>query len=385
VKSEDVTLIDDKTGTGGIVILPGNMGYASGFDEQESGLAFESAENEENKCIVFVHGIKLSVPDVKCYTASFYKRLWWEGYRGRLAVFRWSTPVDFDGENIFNRGEYRSWSDGRCLLNYVNFLTQQMSGVTISVVGHSLGNACVGSALRQGMTIDSYVMMEAAVSLSCYFPPPEVGQPDVLTSSLLDSLVNADAAHPTPDTVSDQGYRGALQSIKQGIANNWVNYFNQFDFWLATGQTSGWLLWQDIHWVRNQLELKPSDVMGPTKYEYHQDHQVSNRCVLAELLHADRPVEDTHEAMAFVARSRTRAMGAEVPGANPQAPDMTSILDLSNASTGYNFSTPRPDHSGQFQRDIQMLYSRENGTPYAKPFYRRVLEDLNVAPAVQPQ
>ena len=41
-------------------------------------------------------------------------------------------------------------------------------------------------------------------------------------------------------------------------------------------------------------------------------------------------------------------------------------------------SSIRPDHSGQFQRDIQLMYSHQNGEPVDIPLYRRLMEDLNV-------
>ena len=52
----------------------------------------------------------------------------------------------------------------------------------------------------------------------------------------------------------------------------------------------------------------------------------------------------------------------------------------------YGFATPRPDHSGQFQRNIQLMYGKEDGTPWLDqngkpiPLYRQLMNDLGVAP-----
>jgi hypothetical protein len=37
------------------------------------------------------------------------------------------------------------------------------SGTRVSIIGHSLGNAVVGSAFQQGLVVDSDIAMEAAV------------------------------------------------------------------------------------------------------------------------------------------------------------------------------------------------------------------------------
>jgi hypothetical protein len=46
----------------------------------------------------------------------------------------------------------------------------------------------------------------------------------------------------------------------------------------------------------------------------------------------------------------------------------------------YEFGRPRPDHSGQFQRNIQLLYSDQTGNPWPTPLYRQLLLDLGVQP-----
>ena len=55
-------------------------------DENQAEYPFDAPPDEQNKCVVFVHGIDLTVAEQQGYAQSFYKRLWWEGYRGRLVV-----------------------------------------------------------------------------------------------------------------------------------------------------------------------------------------------------------------------------------------------------------------------------------------------------------
>jgi hypothetical protein len=90
-----------------------------------------------------------------------------------------------------------------------------------------------------------------------------------------------------------------------------------------------------------------------------------------------RPVSDQFEGMAFVARSRTRPLGAGEP---PSTFGKISLIRQ------YGFGAARADHSGQFQRDIQMMYGDENGKQWLdenggkNPFYKQLMRDLHVAP-----
>jgi hypothetical protein len=75
--------------------------------------------------------------------------------------------------------------------------------------------------------------------------------------------------------------------------------------------------------------------------------------------------------MAFVARSRTRPLGAGEP------PPKFQGLDLNDV---YNFDRERSCHSGQFQRNIQLMYGDENGKQWPEPFYTHLMNDLRVSP-----
>jgi hypothetical protein len=84
--------------------------------------------------------------------------------------------------------------------------------------------------------------------------------------------------------------------------------------------------------------------------------------------------------MSFVARSRTGSVGAEI--VNPQPPNFTGHINLQD----YGFDRPRYDHSGQFLRDIQWLYSSKDGkVHYSSPLYRRLMDDLDISPPAPPQ
>jgi len=367
--------------TGSLYIPVENLGYGIGdstpSDENQAQYPFDAPPDEQKKCVVFVHGIDLTVAEQQGYAQSFYKRLWWEGYRGRLVTFRWATTLDeglgtfkpnHENTSIFNSGEYRSWYGGASLRQYVADLRAQLGdNEIISVAAHSLGNACVGGALRQGMQVNSYVAMEAAVSLSCYYPEIEDPDEHMPTDQ---SLINADAASPTPCYASQLGYQGYLSDIGNNAVNR-TSYYNADDFWLATGHTKltkgNW----PVDWITSQQKYKPDDRYGLGEYKYESQFGLPRQPSFERGLNYIRSVSDPFEVMAFIARSRTRPLGAGEP------PQKFSGLDL---KTVYKFDPERSCHSGQFQRNIQLMYADKNGKQWLEPFYHRLMNDLHVGP-----
>jgi Fungalysin metallopeptidase (M36)/IgGFc binding protein/Bacterial Ig domain/K319L-like, PKD domain/Fungalysin/Thermolysin Propeptide Motif/Fibronectin type III domain len=362
-------------GNGALFIHDDKLGYRIGDstseDENQQDYPFDAPPDEQKKCVMFVHGIDLSVAEQQGYAQTFFKRLWWEGYRGRLVAFRWATTLDdgllkpgHENTSLYNSGEYRSWKGGASLKKYVTKLHADLGNDwIISVAAHSLGNACTGEALKQGMQVNSYVAMEAAVSLSCYYsesdnPPTDPG------------MLQADAASPTPELASQLGYQGYLSDIGN-TAFSRVSYFNADDFWLVTGSASRELAWWNVNWMADQKKYKPDDRRGLGEYDFESQFGNSRRPGFVRGLSYARWVEDPHEAMAFVARSRTRPLGAGEP------PQTFSGLNLEDV---YLFDWQRSCHSGQFQRDIQLMYGDKNGTQWPVPFYKRLMSDLNVSP-----
>ena len=379
---------------GSLYIPEENLGFGYGDstveDKDQGQYPFEAPADEQKKCVVFVHGIDLDVPTQQGYSQTFYKRLWWEGYRGRFVAFRWCTTLDAgafdrfaDRENVsvFNSGEYRSWNGGTSLLKYVNqFRSDYGNDWVVSVAAHSLGNACVGAALRQGMQVNSYVAMEAAVPLSCFYPESENPPTD-------SGLVRADNASPTPRLATELGYQGYLTDIGNS-AVHLTSYYNADDFWLITGTLSpevkskliliaggsgAWLYNQikDVNWMANQKKYKPDNRFGFGKYTYDSS---STLLFPAQFLRGNdyvRPISDPLEGMAFVGRSRTRPLGGIKP------PLGLSALELESA---YLFDAQRSCHSGQFQRNIQLMYGDFDGTTWPEPFYHRLMRDLEISP-----
>ena len=372
--------------TGSLYIHEANLGYGIGDSVEDPAIMkFEAPPDEQKKCVVFVHGIDLPVAEQQGYAQSFYKRLWWEGYRGRFVAFRWATTLDqglltlkpfADRENtsIYNSGEYRSWYGGASLRKYVAQLRTDLGNDwIISVAGHSLGNACVGEALRQKMQVDRYVALEAAVSLSCYYPEIENPDDPMPTDDVL-VKAEANSKNKTPQYTRDLGYQGYLVDIGGSLAAKPVGYYNPLDFWLVTGNASWELAWKPIDWVDNEKDYKPDNRWGFGKYKYNS--QFNSSCFEWGQKYI-RPVSDPIESMSFISRSRTRPLGAGKP---PSSFEKVSLIRM------FGFGAARADHSGQFQRNIQLMYGNEDGKPWvdkngnSNPFYAQLMNDLQVAP-----
>jgi pimeloyl-ACP methyl ester carboxylesterase len=339
----------------------GSAYYANSvFDESSlsysigTSIAFDKPQDETPQCVVFVHGWNMDDNEYLSFSETMFKRFWWQGYKGRFCAFHWATLTGF---TTYNTSEFRAWKYGLSLKKYVESLKANLSGYTMNIVAHSMGNIVTSSALNRGLTVDNYVLLQAAVPAGCYD-----------TSSGINSygvFATAEASKTTPDlAVPDMGYRGYLANV----SGNLVNFYNANDFALATGNLATFthipfLWWIDANWEANEVESKP-DYFTSQVYNYDSTQTLLQRGQLL-IRHAgptytvDHYVTDPQESMSFVARPRSKAVGAlaDVGGT------ITSQVDL-NANFG--FDRNRDEHSAEFNWNIQ----RVGG------FYSELLSDL---------
>lgn len=312
---------------------------------------FSEPPDEVQQTIVFVHGWRMPYDDSVNYAETMFKRLWHRGYKGRFASFRWPTFTSnmFDGwpewlsirdfspalvDAIvarYNESEYRAWKSGAALKQFVAGLPYPDAK---NICAHSMGNIVVGSALKQGMQVNNYVLMQAAVPAGAY----NVGQSN--HQAFVDNASN----DPSPDGASDLGYRGYLTNVSGSL----INFYNFEDDALEA-------------WDENNIRFKPNDWITATQsYGYIPALSEGQRCKLVGLLTA-RQVFDPHESMAFVACSLTLAVGREPTGGSVGGGNH----DL---NSNYSFGD---EHSAQWSWRIQQL----------KPFYDELINKLEVGPA----
>jgi len=179
--------------------------------------------SENPQAIVFVHGINNSEFDYENTSETMFKRLYWEGYRGRFSAFRWPSPtfswVPLGPYQVsyfeFNGGEYVSWHSGAALKGYLADLKNRAPGYTINLAAHSLGNIAANESIREGASVSGYALMQAAVSALAF---------DGNNNLLTDAGISANRP-ATPDGDSLGGYRGCFSTLRACFENafmpNW--------------------------------------------------------------------------------------------------------------------------------------------------------------------
>ena len=301
---------------------------------------FSADPQETNEAIIHVHGWNMTDSDRRTFSESFFKRLWWKGYKGRFASFAWPTYNSDDDAfgfipDHYNKSEYVAWKFGPALKAYVDSITKGSK----HVAAHSMGNVVAASALLSGLSVNSYVAMEAAIPSGCYDN----------TTNNYGPFTDEEQARPTPDAIlPDFGYRGLMAAV----GGNFHNFHSANDFALKTGATQIIGITKRTNWEANQIEHKPNHLLYYTHRPIPPAGQSKNRLEVnfGGTLLGQRDVTDPHEVMSFIARPRSEALGGRGGVAG------FTNFDLKQPSLPYPFGTDRTDHSGQYQRPIQKTH-----------------------------
>lgn len=326
----------------------------SGFQVQR----YATAEiGDAQQLAIFVHGWRMPYSEYQIFSQTMFKRLYWQGYQGKFAALRWptrSSDTDAGGLDFatYNRSEYISFQSGTCAALYFYDLRQRFTNYTISVCSHSQGGIIMMEALKElaassEAPLDNYVMMETAVPAHCYDT----------TVTNLPALTNMEASIHTPNTYSN--YAAGMRSALRG--GNINNLFNPADFALVSGLNgTGFGSWES-----NQELLKPLVFFGyiyiaTNSTAYVITNQYTVACGITNL--QNRIVTDPLELMPFVARPRSKAVGAQS--------GVSQVVNGSeyNLQSQLGFTAASYDHSGQFNRNIQ--------TVQVQGFYSRLLSNL---------
>jgi len=313
--------------------------------------SFQADPDETNEAIIMVHGWNMTDPDRRTFSESFFKRLWWKGYNGRFATFAWPTyNSDHDSLGFlpahYNKSEYVAWKYGPALKAYVNSIPKGSK----HVAAHSMGNVVMAAALKSGLSVGSYVAMEAALPAGCYDGSDEANNHA--------DLRDANQARVTPDLAANLGYRGLMT----GVSGNFHNFHSANDYALKTGVKFG----MNVSWEGNQISYKYNWQLGYKHYP-GATGSAKNRIETefsenGATYTIGRNVIDHHEVMAFIARPLSSALGTlDTAG-------FTSNFDLKDESLRYPFGDIRTEHSGQYQRPIQKTHK----------FYNTLLQRMNV-------
>ena len=212
---------------------------------------------------------------------TIFKRLWHRGYRGRLTFFHWPTVKPQFAYGLLE-SEYRSYKSAPALLDFVSTIPKSKR---LHVTAHSLGCVLLTEALKLGLEAESALLQVGAIPAAAYDTRPVLTLPDM-----------ADVV--TPVTPDEGGYLGYIDSTKTP-AYTMYNY--------ADVTFLGWNI--------AQKQMKPTSKRGGYRYAWDSQAPPGERARLyfrKGLFGSDyRVVTDHHEIMAFIAKSKTHALGAE--------------------------------------------------------------------------
>ena len=285
--------------------------------------------SEDQQVIVYVHGLNIGPWEYYDDAETMFKRLYWQGYHGRFAAFRWPSP-DFaaipTGTNEisylgFNTGEYISWHSGAALKAYIDDLHNRLPGYTVNLAVHSLGNVAANEAIREGAQVGNYALMQAAISAGAF---------DSSANLNYDYLAIRGSSSPDQNTLG--GYRNCFTNQCRR-----VNFYNDDDFALYEGVVFGVM----THiWEGNQLDYRPDHTITTAGWFYDFD---GTNCFLNirdgnGKFSATRTLTEDFEKKAYVARSRTKAVGAAGLTHDPNALTggvITTNISLQDINLGF--------------------------------------------------
>jgi len=267
------------------------------------------------------------------FAETAFKRLYWQGYKGRFGSFRWPTDNNFgqvgtgsrntplnDPQN-FDNSEFHAWFSGLGLKNKLVDLKAEYGNNDVYLMAHSMGNVVAGEALRLAGTnkvVNTYIAMQAAIASHGY---------DATTPSRTLTYLGVNQDSGTPNRYANYYTNGAPCYFNNSAgAGTYANFFN----------TNDWALDVD-HWQLNQ-NFKPD-----LAYSWNGTNFLAGSYVL------NFP-QDTYQIFSYCDEARCFALGAQASvGGAFQKLGVPQEVDLSAAP--YNFGTTHKYHSGEFRSD----------------------------------
>ncbi|MGE0621421.1 MAG: alpha/beta hydrolase [Pseudomonadales bacterium] len=212
---------------------------------------------------------------------TVFKRLWHRGFRGRLIFFHWPTVKPAYAFGLLE-SEYRAYKSAPALIDFVSTIPPDKR---LHLTAHSLGCVLLTEALKQGLQAEDALLQVGAIPAGAYDTRPVLTLPDMT------EVV-------TPELPEDGGYLGYVEQTRTPA-------YSMYNF--ADVTFFGWNI--------AQKQMKPTSKRGGYRYAWDSKAPPEERARLyyrTGLFSSDyRVVTDHHEIMAFIAKSKTHALGAE--------------------------------------------------------------------------
>lgn len=308
---------------------------------QVDNQAFRYSTNTDNTMpyILFVHGWNMETWEKDRYAEAAYKRLYWQGYKGRFGFYRWPTGNKFSGiisaltdARNYDNSESNAWASAVGLTNLLTQLNAEYPG-EVYLMAHSMGNVVAGEALRKASSqwVNTYIAMQGAVPAHCY---------DASTANR--------NTYSTPDRYANYYTSGASSYFSSSTgAGTYVNFYNTNDYAL------GW-------WNVDQNQ-KPDNGLGGVGINY-PGYFYSTSSGFYKIAGSQYNLSfpaNTYEIFAYADPSWSYALGAQASvggvfkkGSLYQEVDLPSVwpVDTHPHSTNSPYSE-HVWHSAQFRSD----------------------------------
>lgn len=346
----------------------------------DSGTNARAYANED-EVLIFVHGWRMNPEHRRQFAETAYKRLYWQGYQGSMALYSWPTLYhdaeisDYWGDpGNFNKSEEVAWHAAEGLHQLLSDKINLHGSDDVSVIAHSMGGIVTSEALKMladnDQRIDTAILSQAAVS--AHFYNGSVGPreyPDMSHISPLLSIAREllpyhfgskirvgttdywyyhGLPYVGPDAVG--GMRPRFHTIDDATTKL-INFYNPSDYALGG-------------WEYNMTFTRPLEAEGVTgddfpgfatlKYEVDRFTDSSVYRVGANgvrtRLTTGGLIDDTYETYAHTLSSISNAIGQlDISTATDGNVVFDGFVDL---KTSFGFSNASSDHSGQFYGSI---------------------------------
>jgi uncharacterized membrane protein len=295
----------------------------------------------ERDYILLVHGWNTSPFDKGCTGNTAFKRLFWQGFRGRFGLFRWPT-FHFEGNvppiHHFDASEHRAWASSLGLLSLINQFNAGPFAGRVRIIAHSMGNVVVSEALRRsqaGQIVHTYIASQAAISAHCFDATttlmtfrPNLGPttPDVY------GYYWQDGATSQPHEWQGEGRASYMHTDHLlGKAGRYFNYYNDRD------RALDWPLWQLDQQTKPDLDYGYAYSGASSSRGFYRDPGYGATWLTFPT--------DRYEIFAWAAESRSYALGAQYVKGVVLASHGANV-DLKGAP--FNYGDTRKFHSAQF-------------------------------------
>jgi hypothetical protein len=307
------------------------------------------------QCLLYVNGWNVSEDQKTSDYETAYKRLWWQGYKGRFCVFDWPTLYGIEGKSSmisehgrmnYDDSEMIAWLSSTAMARLMENLN---SSSNLRVWAHSMGNAVMGEALRKYDAtgypkVKVYVASQAAIGASFYSQQTTPAAPFSYASQTTPNIM----AYWSSGT--NNGAQPYLVTNSSKVVSM-INCYNVHDYALdAWNYDNKWKPDNAVGWGFNYGGLTTFyDENADPSARFYRSEDSGQRDSEGQTIYntigldiiPDADLRPRYEVFAYCAESRLVALGAGTNSA------FTGNVNLE--APPFNYDDTHYSHSKQFR------------------------------------